>query len=325
MPPLLHNKNNMRYLVFDISNLLYRTFFVQRQEAESTIAGLATHSGLVTLNKYFKQYKPDKVVMAFDRRSWRKDYTASEECLSKKPYKGNRRQDMTQAQQEKYKRFIDHMKEFETMIMEHTTIITLVEDRLEADDLIGGFCQLNTSEDDEIIVVSTDSDLLQLKRQSNVRIISPANDKEQFLGEYDNDADYYTFVKCMRGDSTDNVMSAFPKVRSTRLKKAYTDAFERVQLMKETWTGPIEYLNEAGELVVESKEFRVEQLFEENEKLINLTKQPDDIRELIEKSVKASLAKKRQFSMFFILKFIGKYKLVKIKESIDQYVPMLSK
>lgn len=315
----------MRYLCFDISNLLYRTFFAQRQEAESTIAGLATHSGLVTLNKYFKQFKPDKVVMAFDRRSWRKDYTASDECISKRKYKGNRRQDMTPAQQEKYKRFIAHMQEFEAMIMDHTTIITLCEDGLEADDLIAGFCQLNTDEGDEIIIISTDSDLLQLKRQSNVRVVSPANDKEQFLGDYNNDADYYTFVKCMRGDPTDNVMSAFPKVRETRLKKAYADPFERVQLMKETWTGPIEYTNANGETVIETKEFRVEQLFEENEKLINLTKQPEDIRELIEASVAVSMKKKRQFSMFFILKFVGKYKLVKIKESIDQYIPMLSK
>lgn len=314
----------MRYLIFDISNLLYRTFFAQKQESDDTIAGLATHSGLVTLNKYFKQFKPDKVVMAFDRRSWRKDYTASDECVSKRPYKGNRRQDMTPAQKEKYKRFIAHMQEFEGMIIDYTTIITLFEECLEADDLIAGFCQLNTSDEDELIIISTDSDLLQLKRQKNVRVFSPATDKEQFLDEFDNDADYYTFVKCMRGDSTDNVMSAYPKVRATRLKKAYTDPFERVQLMKETWKGEIEYIKD-GNTVVEEKEFRVEQLFEENEKLINLTKQPEDIRELIEAAVKSSMKKKRQFSMFFILKFIGKFKLVKIKESIDQYVPLLSK
>ena len=54
----------MRYLVFDISNLLYRTFFVQRQENDETLAGIAAHSALVTLNKYFKKYKPDRVVMA---------------------------------------------------------------------------------------------------------------------------------------------------------------------------------------------------------------------------------------------------------------------
>lgn len=303
----------MKYLVFDISNLLYRTFFVQRQEDDETLAGLATHTALVMLNKYYKQHKPDRVVMAFDRKSWRKDYTASEQCISKKPYKGNRRQDMTPAQQLKYQRFLDHMREFEALIAEQTTIITLVEDTLEADDLIAGFCQVVADDDNEIVIISTDSDLLQLIQYKNVRIISPANDKEQTLDEFDNDPLYYVFAKCIRGDSTDNVQSAFPRVSSKRIRKAYDDAFERVQLMKETWT------NQDG------VEFRVEQLFEENEKLINLAKQPDAIRKLILESVSAALEKERKFSMFFILKFLGKYKLNKIKESLDQYIPMLSK
>lgn len=312
-----------KHLVFDISNLLYRTFFVQRQEDDETLAGLATHTGLVMLNKYFKIHKPDQVVMAFDRKSWRKEYTASDACISKKPYKGNRRQDMTPAQQEKYQRFMNHMKEFEALITDHTTILTLAEPQLEADDLIAGYCQANTDDDIEIIIISTDSDLLQLTSQANVRVISPATDKEQSLADYDNDADFYIFVKCMRGDTTDNVQSAYPRVQIKRLKKAFNDPFEFLQLMNETWTGHINtVVNE--EVIVNEVEFKVKQLFSENQKLINLTKQPAPIRQLIEQSVQKAIDKKRTFSMFFILKFIGKYKLIKIKESIDQYLPLLS-
>lgn len=303
----------MKYLVFDISNLLYRTFFVQRQEDDETLAGLATHTALVMLNKYYKQHKPDRVVMAFDRKSWRKDYTASEQCISKKPYKGNRRQDMTPAQQLKYQRFLEHMREFEALIAEQTTILTLVEETLEADDLIAGFCQIEAGDDNEIVIISTDTDLLQLLQYPNVRIVSPANDKEQTLDEFNNDPHYYVFTKCLRGDPTDNVQSAFPRVSSKRIAKAYADSFERVQLMMETWTNQ------------DKVEFRVKDLFEENEKLINLAKQPPAIRKLILESVSAALEKERKFSMFFILKFLGKYKLNKIKESLDQYIPMLSK
>lgn len=312
----------MKYLVFDISNLLYRTFFVQREESDVTIAGLATHTALVMLNKYYKQHKPDKVVMAFDRQSWRKDYTASEQCISKKPYKGTRRKDMSPAQQIKYAKFLDHMREFEAMIAEHTTIIALAEEFLEADDLIAGFCQ-QKKDDDEIVIISSDSDLLQFLRYPGVRIISPATDKDQSLADFDDDPLYYLFTKCLRGDSTDNVQSAYPRVRQDRIKKAYKDSFERVQLMKETWD-TLEKTVVDGETIMSKVTFQVEKLFAENELLIDLEKQPPDIRELIQASVAASLAKKRQFSMFFILKFIGKYKLVKIKESIDQYIPMLS-
>jgi hypothetical protein len=304
----------MKYLLFDISNLLYRSFFVERQETDETLAGLATHSALVMLNKYYKQHKPDKVVMAFDRSSWRKEYTASDKCVSKKPYKGNRRKDMTPTQQAKYQRFLNHINEFEKMIADHTTIITLLQPRLEADDLIGGFCQAHSKiPEDEVVLISTDTDMLQLLKYKNVRIISPDKDKEQKLDDYNNDPEYYVFSKCVRGDPTDNVQSAFPRVRSTRIEKAYNDPFERVQLMQERWT------NE------DKIEFLVADLFKENELLINLEKQPEDIRALIETGVAEAEAKEREFSLFFILRFIGKYKLVKIKESIDQYIPLLSK
>lgn len=303
----------MRYVCFDISNLLYRTFFANRAEEETVVAGLATHSGMTTLNKYFKMFKPDRIVMAFDRHSWRKTYTASEECVSKKPYKGNRnKDDMTPSEKEKYKRFIDHMKVFEQMIQEHTTIISLAANELEADDLIAGFCQMHTSEDDEIIVVSTDSDLLQLCRQSNVRVVSPATDKDQSLEEYDGDAEFYTFVKCFRGDRTDNVLSAYPRVHMSKLKKAYTDPFMLVQILKTKWTDQ------------NKTEFLVEDLFFENELLINLTRQPPHIRELIEQTITDELNRTRKFSMFYLLKFVGKYQLKKILENIANYTPMLS-
>lgn len=302
----------MKYLVFDISNLLYRTFHVQRNETDETLAGLATHSALMTLNKYFRQFKPDRVVMAFDRSSWRKEYTASDKCVSKKPYKGNRRKDMSPAQQAKYLRFLNHLNEFEALMRKHTTIVTLHEDKMEADDLIAAFCQIYNSDEDEIIIVSSDSDMLQLKRYKNIRVISPADGKEATLDDYDNDPARFLFFKCVRGDDSDHVQSALPRVQSKRIHKAYDDPFERVQLMKETWK------DHRGE-------FLVEKLYKENQLLIDLEKQPSEIRAVLLNSVEEAMNKKREFSLFFIMKFIGKYQLNKIKENIDQYLPLLSK
>jgi 5'-3' exonuclease, N-terminal resolvase-like domain len=303
----------MKYLVFDISNMLYRTFYVQRDEDDATIAGLATHSALVTLNKYFRQHKPDRVVMAFDRQSWRKEYTASDECISKKPYKGHRRKDMSPAQQVKYQRFLNHLAEFEAMITNHTTIITLAGDRLEADDVIAGFCQRHKDSDDQIVLVSSDSDMLQLMRYPNVVIVSPADDKQQFLSDYDEDPELFLFTKCLRGDTSDNVQSAYPRVHMTKIREAFKDPFARTNMMMTNWSDQ------------NQRTFRVKDLYEENQLLIDLEKQPEDIRALIEQTIDDALAKKRTFSLFFILKFIGKYKLTKIKESIDQYIPLLSK
>ena len=301
------------WVMIDVSNILFRTFFVARPgDDDITVAGMAAHTALTTINKYFKQLKPKRgMVMAFDRTSWRKAYTASDEAHpASKPYKGNRRQDMTPAQVLKFEQFLAHIKEFEELITNHTNVITLAGDNLEADDVIAGFCQINEGSD--IVIISADSDLLQLKRYNGVRVISPMYDKELMLEDYDGDPMYYLFQKCMRGDPTDNIQSAFPRCRTARIKKAYDDPFERVQLFKETWT------DEKNNTIL------VEDMFYENQKLIDLSQQPDNIRLAILTAVDAAMDKEHKFSMFHILKFCGKYELKRITENIDTYIPMLS-
>lgn len=308
------NQQGCDYLVFDISNLLYRSFYSQITEDDQTLAGMACHMALMTLNKYYKQHRPKKVVMCFDRDSWRKEYTAEHNFL--KPYKGNRRKDMSESQQQKYIRFKAHLIEFESLIINHTTIITLYGERLEADDLIAGFVQYKPEHN--ITIISADSDLAQLMKHKNVQLISPITDKVQTtLKDYENDPEYYLFHKCVRGDITDNVQSAYPKVRSTKIKEVYEnaidgDGYKYINFMKEKWTDQ------------NKREFTVAEMFKHNQALIDLEKQPKDIRQIMESTLLEELELKKQFSYFHILKFIGKYKLDKIKDNIDMFVPMLS-
>lgn len=302
------------YLVFDISNLLHRTFYAQTNEDHTTIAGLACHMALTTLNKYYKQYRPKKVVMAFDRSSWRKQYTTQHPDL--KPYKGNRRQDMSPSQQAKYTKFIEHLGEFEQLIIQYTTIISLVGELLEADDLIAGFVQMH--QDSNIVVISADSDLAQLLQSDNIQLISPITDKPQdTLKKYDNDADYYLFHKCVRGDSTDNIQSAYPRVHSSKIKDVYEngtsgDGVKYINFMKTGW------INQ------DNKAFVVEDMFKHNRVLIDLTYQPPHIRDAMRTTIETELNTSKKFSYFHILKFVGKYELNKIKDNIDNFVPMMS-
>ncbi len=303
------------YLLFDISNLLFRSFHANPTESDETIAGLSIFMAMQTLNKYYKQYKPrKKVVMAFDRHSWRKSYTAEHDFL--KPYKGNRRQDMTAAQRAKFERFLHHLKEFEALIINHTTIVTLFGDRLEADDLIAGFVQ--QERDDNVVIITADSDMAQLLKYDNVELISPITDKPQAtLDKYYGDAEYYLFFKCVRGDASDNVMSAYPRVQATKIKEVYNnaldgDGYKYINFMNEKWTDQ------------NKREFTVGEMFKHNQILIDLECQPDDIKKLISEVIETELALKKHFSYFHILKFIGKYKLKKLADNIDNFVPMLS-
>lgn len=302
------------YLVFDITNLLYRTFFANKQEDEQTNAGLAHHSALTTLNKYFREFKPSKTIMTFDRPSWRKEYTASDLCLSGRPYKGNRRQKMTPKEAEKFQRFLDHLNHFEEIMRDRTAVCCLAANMCEADDLVAGFVQ-EYGDDNKITIVSADQDFIQLLYNDNIDLIDPASGKSRrktLEDDFYNDIEYFMFQKCLRGDSGDNVMSAFPRVRKTRIKKAYDDSYERANLMHETWSDA-------------EQTYVVRDLFEENQLLMDLRHQPEGVREIISSTIEREMEDPGRYSHFHFLKFLGEYELKKITESIDNFVPMLSR
>lgn len=304
----------MKYIIFDISNILYRTFYANKSEDDITLAGLAQHSALLTIQKYYKLFTPHKIVMAFDRSSWRKEYTKSDMCISPRQYKGNRRKTMTPAERAKYEKFIGHLNDFEELMRKQTTIISLAGDGLEADDLIAGAVQVLSLDDtNEMIVVTADKDMIQLLGYPNVRLIDPATGMDRTLDEWNGDVNLFMFEKCMRGDLGDNVQSALPRVRKTRIHKAYTDEFERANMMNETWTDQ------------NGKEYVVKNLFKENQLLMDLSKQPEDIQLQIVTEVLDSMENPGTFSYFHFMKFLGRFELKKLAENADQFVDMLSR
>lgn len=325
------NGKREHLLVFDATNIIHRTFFAQegsakRQSAKHTatgltndkngmtddqaIAGLAHYIALATLNKYYNRFNPDKVILTFDRSNWRKEYTKSDKCLSGAIYKGNRRQNMTDKQQDAFKRFCEHINEFEEIVREHTSMVVLSGDGLEADDLIGGVVEMYHKTHD-ITIVSADQDLLQFLRHDSVSLIDPASGNPRSLADYGMDADFFLFQKCIRGDLGDNVKSAFPRVRSTRIKDAYEDPFEYDRLMKEEWTN------------AEGKKMVVGELFKENKLLMDLSAQPDNIKEKINNTVTEGFENPGTYNHFKFLKFCGKFGLRKVVDSLHVYQRML--
>lgn len=316
----------MKFCVFDLGNILYRSFYANRDDSGDLLtAGLAHASGLMSMNKWFNQIKPDRVYACFDRPSWRKAYTKSDECVSKRLYKGNRRQSMTPSEKKKYEQFIQHIGEFEEILKNYTAIHVLSYDMLEADDLMAGVvhhCSEKEQTNDlvsdgstlnEIIIISSDKDLIQMLRHPNVRLIDPSTGLDRTLTEWDEDPNWFMFEKCFRGDRGDNVMSALPRVLTTRLKKAYVDDFERINLMNESWT-----------YNATEQTFRVGDVFKENQLLMDLTCQPEDIKEKILRCITEEETREKKFDYFRFSKFLGKYQLKKVSEQLQNYIPMLS-
>ena len=303
----------MKYMILDISNLLYRTYYANKNEDELTIAGLAQHQALLTLNKYYREHNPDKIVMAFDRKAWRIEYTTSELCISGKKYKGHRRKDMTEKERTKYENFLEHLRQFEELMKLHTSVICLAADGLEADDLVAGFVQKYASPENEIIAISTDKDYIQILQHENVKLIDPASGKERTLEEWGGDAGLFMFEKCIRGDTGDNVQSAYPRVRKTRIMKAWEDPLERVNMMEETW------VNQEGKTMV------VKEVFKENEMLMDLSKQPQEWRDLMNKTIEENMENPGAFSLGKFMLFLGKFEMKKVADNVTTFAEMLSR
>ena len=307
------------YLILDASNLIYRNFFASLNEDQEMTVAICYQMALNALSKYHAKYNATDVVVAFDMpNSWRKVYTKdTETCVTRKVYKANRRQTMTESQKKRMADLDTHIQSLADLFKDSTGLIVLKRKFLEADDLIAGFTQ--KFPDDKHIIVSSDKDYIQLLGNGNVSIVDPNTDKQRDLVDWDGDANYFMFEKCFRGDDGDNVQSSFPRIRKTRIQKAYVDAFERTNVMKHEFV--VEYL-ENDELKTHT--YQTEKLFEENRLLMDLTAQPEVIRELIDNTISDAVDNRGKFDYFTFVRFCGQYNLPNILSSMDRYTKLLS-
>ncbi len=309
-----------KHLIIDVSNILHRTFHAHIKEAVDVNVSMCHHSALLTINKYFNEHKPDELVLAFDNYSWRKAYTAElDECVTYKKYKGNRRKNLSPSDKAKLEEFESHIGEFINLFREKTRVVVLERKWLEADDLIAGYIQYHN--DDSHVLISGDKDFMQLLVRNDLTLIDPDTNKERTLEEFDNDPDYFMFVKCIRGDNGDNVISSYPRIRETKLKEAYRDPLLLTNIMQHKFTVLI---NDDDDATVKEEEFITEEVFTENVLLMDLTAQPDHIRELINKEIERGISERGKFNYMEFLRFCGKYELTRIRDSIDRFVPMLT-
>lgn len=301
--------------------MLYRTFHsLQKQPGTSAPrrgilddpdeefldpASLALHSALMSMNKSFKQFKPSRVIACFDRpNNWRKLYTGSDLSVTGVPYKGNRRQEMTPTQQEQYYKLLDHMKEFEDLLQEQTGIVTVAGKGLEADDCIAGWVQNNPSR--RKVIMTLDSDISQLIDETT----SVCNFKTGELVVCD-DPKYLLFEKTFRGDSSDNIPSAVPRIRETKIRKAYEDPYTLTNILQG------DHVTRSGKIVP------VSAVIEENQLLMDLTKQPPEIRALIDQAIDKAVNKTKRFDYWGFAKFCKERKLTKIQDSLPTFRPLL--
>jgi len=323
----------MTYILVDTANTFFRARHVINGDADIKL-GMAFHITLNSIKKAWQDFSGTHVVFCLEGRSWRKDHY--------KPYKAQRaasRAAHTEREAEEEKVFWEAFDTFKEFVTEKTNCTVLQNSRLEADDLIAGWIQ--THPNDDHVIISTDTDFVQLiapnvKQFNGVmettithegifdakgkRVIDKKTQEPKAIP----DPQWLLFEKCMRGDTSDNVFSAYPGVREKGtknkigLREAYGDrdskGYAWNNLMLQRWSDH------------EGKEHRVLDDYERNRILIDLSAQPEEIKNIITETITIATGANKNISQVGIrlMKFCNLYDLKKIADQAQAYAEPLN-
>ena len=324
----------MRYLLIDTANTFFRArHSIFRATDAWEKVGYALHIVMSSVNKVHKQFQADHVIFALEGRSWRKDFYA--------PYKKNRavaRAALSDTEQEEDKMFWETYDSLTKYLADSTNCSVIRHAEAEADDVIARWIALHPQ--DEHYIISSDTDFVQLLAPNVSQYNGITDELHTVNGIFDAkgkrvqdkktktdktipDPEWLLFEKCMRGDTSDNVFSAYPGVRTkgtknkVGLQEAYDDrnskGFNWNNLMLQRWTDH------------NGVEHRVKDDYERNRVLVDLTAQPEDIKAKVDSAIREQISHKDigQVGVRF-MKFCGKYDLNKLSESAEQYARWLN-
>ena len=322
----------MKYVLVDTANTFFRARHVVRGDLDTKV-GMAFHITLNSIKKAWEDFEADHIVFCLEGRSWRKDYY--------EPYKRNRQESrdaLSPSQAEEEKIFWETFDAFKDFVTTKTNCTVMQHPELEADDLIAGWTQAHP--DDEHVIISTDGDFAQLiapnvsqyNGVSNTIIThegyfddkkkQPVIDKKTGLERPAPQPDYMLFEKCMRGDTSDNVFSAYPGVRKKGTKnkvgllEAYDDkgtkGYNWNNLMLQRWTDH------------EGNEHRVLDDYQRNVTLCDLTAQPENIKEKIFNTINENAQPKNISQVGLrLMKFCAIYDMQRISDNAQAYAKPL--
>ena len=322
-----------KYLLVDTANTFFRARHIAHRGADTwDKMGLAVHITLNAVLKCWQRQKADHVVFALEGRSWRKD--------AYEPYKKNRavaRAALTEREAEEDKMFWEIYDDLTTFLSDKTNCSVVRCEIAEADDVIARW--IATHPDDEHCIVSSDTDFIQLL-DNNVHQYNGITQELHTLEGIFNDAGervidkktkqpktipdpkWLLFEKCIRGDTSDNVFSAFPGARKkgSKNKVGMLEAYEDRDRKGYNWNNFMlqRWVDHNG------VEHRVLEDYERNRSLIDLTAQPQEVKDFVDSEIQQRIDKKDNTMVGAkFLKFCGKYELIKVAEQAEKYASFL--
>ena len=335
------------YILIDAYNMFYRAMYGVSSTERDLKNNMLLHLMFLMIKKACDKFKPTHLVFALDGNgTWRKKFYPL--------YKMNRQdkyQNMTPNEVEIYESLKETFeKDFIPFITEKTNISVIGFKDAEADDIISRFIKLHPN--DLNVIVSSDNDYVQLL-SNNVLIYNTMDERlitkdgiigeknkllkfslkdgkitiskvDPFVGKNDSATpmkdwvDYALFMKCVRGDKSDNIFSAYPKIREKSTSKTIgiTDAFNDrnekgynwQSFMNSTWKTPL------GETKI------VKECYELNKKIIDLNEIPEDIKIDLDKHIKEVLEKEPVNNVSMnLIRYLQEHQLVRLSEIIGTF------
>jgi len=318
------------YILVDTANTFFRARHVVRGSLEDKV-GMSLATVLGSVRKAWRDFKGDHVVFCLEGRSWRKDHYA--------PYKRQRteaRAAQSPREAEEDRVFWEIFDEFKDFVTTKTNCTVLQNPVLEADDLIAGWIQNHPN--DNHVIISTDGDFAQLISPRVRQYNGVANMTITHEGYFDDkgrevldkktkqpkpapDPQWLLFEKCMRGDTSDNVFSAYPGVRikGTKNKVGLTEAFADKQHKGYSWNNMMlqRWTDHNG------VEHRVIDDYNRNVTLCDLTAQPSHIKQEINGTIQSVETKDLSQVGMRLMKFCAKWDLQRIADQAQSYAEPL--
>ncbi len=332
------------YILIDAMNLYHRAKHSTMGDLDTKI-GMSLHIIFNSIRKVYKEHGGTHVVFCTEGKSWRKSYSSE--------YKANRavaRLKLSKKELEEEEIFLEAFNSLAEFFLDKTNATVLHCPVAEADDMIAMWTQLHS--DDNHVVVSSDTDFIQLV-SPNVKIYNGINDLVySHDGVFDNkgkklsfeiksdgklkvgepneafvpDSDWIDkslFIKCIRGDKSDNVFPAYPGARlkgtknKTGILEAYQDknngGYNWNNFMLQTWTD------------VDGNVRTVKSEYEKNVHLIDLTQQPEEYKEQFVQSILTEVNKDRVSNVgIHFLRFCNQWGLQQISKYPDDFATLLN-
>lgn len=320
-------KKDRTYLLVDSHNLYFRTRYVVRANTAEEKRGLLFHIFFNSLLSTCEKFNCSNIVLFFDNGSWRKEYYPN--------YKLNRKQKellKSPSEKEEDQIFFEGYKILQEFFMEKTNLPCLKAENLETDDLISEFVFLY--HDTNHVIFSSDKDFVQLLNE-NIILYDGMNEKiykteNSFIDKISIDTknikeinivkepQWELFKKIMRGDPSDNVFPVLPGARETRLRKVFLD-MERKGYV---WNSFM--LQET--ITRDGKKRLVNEIYEINKKIIDLSAKPNEIRKKSIHHILSSINNKKKIVGVGInfIKFCEKHGLENLKRSPEKVSKMLN-